>query len=53
MKRSGLEWCDAANVGITPLFRYEYTGFNIGCHAGHLKGETRPIFFQMTLPEGA
>ena len=41
------------HVELGPFFRYKYSGFNIGCHAGHLKEETRAIFSQITLPEKA
>ena len=39
------------HVELTYFFRYKYTGFNIDCHVGHMKGETRAIFSQMTLPD--
>ena len=37
------------HIQITSFSSFKYTGFNIGCHAGHFRGETRAIFSLVTL----
>ena len=32
------------HLQITTFSNFKYTGFNMGCHAGHFRGETRAIF---------
>ena len=43
IQRAGLEFCDAAYTN-NRFSSFKYTGFNMGCHAGHFRGETRAIF---------
>ena len=48
IQRAGLEFCDAAYTN-NRFSSFKYTGFNMGCHAGHFRGETRAIFSLVTL----
>ena len=48
IQRAGLEFCDVAYTN-NQFSSFKYTGFNIGCHAGHFIGETRTIFSLVTL----
>ena len=43
--------CAMSDVELTLFFRFVHADFNIRCHAGHLKEETRVIFSQMKLPK--
>ena len=36
-------------IQITSFSSFKYTGFNMGCHAGHFREETRAIFSLVTL----
>ena len=48
IQRAGLEFCDAAYTN-NRFSSFKYTGFNMDCHAGHFRGETRAIFSLVTL----